>query len=319
MFGTEVDIEAIFSRWEKENSQALKDAVSILKPVHAVMPLTYVGSRYGAQELNGIRLPKLLILSINQSRRDQPITDDAVRKSLGTIEKNEKCLYKPDGFGPRALAANLSRWIFMACGVPSSNLTPEAVHEMIAYDNFVKWTFDKPNSTPPKEAWQFFYSINRAVIEAIKPDILLCLGHRLYDNEVWNALTQVDHARYDWKSNVENWAYSILPPWGGQIEIGWCYHYSNPIWPNRAWRDIRKKQPPQKDLGLFGEPVNASPDTLEKEIQKVQDDTERHPWWGTDVYDGSAFTRYNPYCRFVADRVCQKLVSRWKEHSDGKG
>jgi len=306
------NIERLLAEWE--NSKDFKDAASRMKPLHrGVMPRTYVGSRYGADGAGGVRLPRLLVMSINQSRQGQNISDDEVRRSLGTIKQNAQGRYMPDGFGPRALAANLSRWIFMGCGVPGDSLTPEAVHDMIAYDNFVKWAFDTPNGTPPKEAWPLFYRLNRDMIETIKPDILLCLGRPPYDH-LWRALTKGD-SRYESKTIVSNWAFCILAPWG-RCEIGWCYHYSNPIYPNRAWRLIQDGKPvPPKIRGFVGDLVDTSPKALVEHMERIRNDEGGHPWWGQDVYEGVEYTLYNHFSRFVADRVCQALVRRWRDRS----
>ena len=95
--------------------------------------------------------------------------------------------------------------------------------------------------------------------------------------------------------------------------MGWCYHYSNPISPNRAWKELREKgEVPAKLKRLFKEGQCPSPEEL---VRTMEGMATEYPWWGEQTYAGAAFTRYNPYQRFVAWRICEALTNKWKEAS----
>jgi len=303
-------LERAYSTAESELEQKARE----LGAMHgSVMPRTYVGAAYGQAEFHGRRVPKVFVMSINQSRRGQDLTDDEIRQSMRNILRDETGRFLPDGFGPRALAANLTRWILMQCGFQKDALEPGIVHDLIAYDNFVKWPFDVSRSQPAKEAWSVFYEINRNVIEILQPDIVLSLGRPMYDH-IWNAMK--DRPGYSWEPNVPSWCFSILgPDPGRRCELGWCYHYSNAVSPNRIWRELREKgKLPKKALRLLGD-QKLTPEALTSAMQMIDEDEEHHPWWGEETYSGTSFTRYNPYQKFLAWHVCRSLVRRWQATS----
>ena len=308
------DLESAFVAEEAR----LKTEAEALGAMHgSVMPRTYVGSTYGAGQFGGQRVPRILVMSINQSRQGQcGLKDDRVRNSMGVILLDERGRFRPDGFGPRALAANLSRWILMQCGVSKDAIAPQEVHDLIAYDNFVKWPFNVDSSKPPEKAWAVFYGTNKAVIEILKPDIILSLGHPMYDHLSDALKEQGDWATgYGWEGGTRGWAGTLRPtPWGA-CQLGRCYHYSNPIWPNKAWKELRENGTvPGNIQGLTdGKSSRQLLQVMEEMGKDGQPGNTQYPWWGEDAYQGKAFTSYNPYQKYVAWKVCQAMTSRWKQ------
>lgn len=308
--------EAILEELERAYSAAESDLEQQARELGAmhgsVMPRTYVGPAYGQTEFAGRRIPRIFVISINQSRQGQEhLTMDLVRQSMRNILQDGEGRFLPDGFGPRALAANLSRWILMQCGVDRDHIHPRDVHDLIAYDNFVKWPFNVDRSEPRNKAWPIFYGINKAIMEILQPEIILCLGHPMY-HHIWRAVK--DDPGYSWKPNVPSWSFSIFSPWGC-CELGWCYHYSNAVSPNRIWRELRENgRAPKKALRLLGD-QKLTPDGLASAMQMIDQDREHHPWWCEETYAGKSFTRYNPYQGFVAWHVCRSLVGRWRTDS----
>ena len=149
-----VELEAAYDAAEAGLYQEAKR----LKAMHgSVMPRIHVGVSYGDRTLCDQQIPRILVVSINQSRQGQEgLTDDQVRESMRTICRDGDNKFLPKGFGPRALAANLCRWILMQCGVKQEYIHPETIHNLIAYDNFVKWPFWIPGSKPPKDGWKIY-------------------------------------------------------------------------------------------------------------------------------------------------------------------
>lgn len=310
-----------------------------VRPMHgSVMPRTYVGKDYGFGTLGGKQVPKILLMAINQGRGGQASEDDdgfdpdKVRDSLYEPPfKDDKI--SPNGYGPRALALNLGRWIFKQCGVEGPVLEDaSAIHNQIAYDNFVKWPFNRGSSRPPKDAWPEFYSINRAVVETLKPDIVLCLGHPMYDH-LSNALKEKREGQkkpdwsegYAWLGKKDGnkhartgWCGTLKTRWG-QCQLGWCYHYSNPIWPNQAWKELQddNKIPSNLETLLDGPSVGAR--ELVKDMNKFgpdDSDSPTYPWWGPKrCADGYGHIgKYNPYQKFVAWKVCKAVTCGWQAH-----
>jgi len=282
----------------------LKEEAIKLEAINgSVMPKTYVGKAYGQNEFQGMKIPRILVFSINQSRRGQDdLSEEEVRQSMRGVKRDKQGRHLPNGFGPRALAANLCRWILIQCGVNEKQISPEDIHNLIAYDNFVKWPFNTNNSEPPTAAWPIFHDINRMAMGILEPQIILCLGKTPYDR-LWEAVKNRDG--YACESNVPGWAFSLVGPWG-RCEFGACYHYSNPISPNRAWKKLRVDgEIPKNSMRLL-----ASKKTEANELVQRIREIEKKPWW-TDEYAGKAYTQYNPYQKFVAWHVCQTLTKRW--------
>ena len=302
-------VRRIDEAYDKEE-RGLADAATRLGAIHgSVMPRTYVGPAYGHGTFRGHPVPRVFVMSINQSRQGQDVSEDEVRQSMRNIRQDEKGRFKPDGFGPRALSANLTRWLLMQCGVDGSGMNPEDVHGLIAYDNYVKWPFDVDSSEPPKEAWEVFDAINKQIIEVLEPDIILSLGRPMYDR-IYEALNA--GSKYEWERAVSGWCYTIRASWG-RCGVGWCYHYSNPIWPNRYWKDLREEgKLPHKAMSLW-QGAEPSSNEVVRAMQEVEDDRDRYPWWGEETYAGSSFTRYNPYQKWIAWQVCRHLAEGWRE------
>lgn len=295
---------------KSEKSPIMKAAADKFEAMHgSLMPRTYVGENYLAETYAGVKKPRILIFSINQSRQGQDLSDDDVRKSMRTILQDSDGKYLPDGFGPRALAANLARWILMQLGVPAADLDdPKTVHSMIAYDNFVKWPFNTANSEPDKNIWQTFYPINKAVVEVLQPDIILCLGKPVY-NAIWNSVKDNGIFNYDWKSCRTGWVYDLKTPWG-KTGVGCVYHYSNPQWPNRAWKEMTAAigKIPTSLMELLDDEQKSNIDLLIKQMRGIDSDQQKYPWWGEEIYAGKSFTQYNPYSKYVAWIVCRQLA-----------
>ncbi len=305
------DLESAFVAEEAR----LKTEAEALGAMHgSVMPRTYVGSTYGAGQFGGQRVPRILVMSINQSRQGQEgLSVDQVRNSMRGGPFDVEGRFRPNGFGPRALAANLSRWILIQCGIKKDATNPQKVHDLIAYDNFVKWPFNRRSSRPPKEAWPLFYEINMKVIMALRPDIILCLGRGAY-NHIWRAARS--HG-CSWDKNIPGWAGTLLQDPRGKCELGWCYHYSNPIWPNRAWKKLGENGTAPGNVKSLIDGKNSVPLEAMKGMREGgQPERLQYPWWGEDDCQGKAFTRYNPYQKFVAWNVCQAMTNRWQ---DGRG
>jgi len=296
--------------YDKEEQRLAKTAEE-LDAIHgSVMPRTYVGPLYGQGTFRGHPVPRIFVMSINQSRQGQDMSDDQVRQSMRNIIRDEDGRFKPDGFGPRALAANLTRWLLMQCGVERDEISPDDAHSLIAYDNYVKWPFDRPNSEPPDEAWEVFDGVNGQIIEILEPDIILSLGRPMYDR-IYEALKTV--SKYDWEEMVSGWCYTICARWG-RCGVGWCYHYSNPMTPNREWKALREnRELPQKAVSLW-EGAAPSAEELLRAMQEIDEDQDHYPWWGDETYAGSSFTRYNPYQKWVAWEVCRRLAENWQGH-----
>lgn len=103
---------------------------------------------------------------------------------------------------------------------------------------------------------------------------------------------------------------------------GWCYHYSNPIWPNKVWKEL------QEDETGVPRNIEVLLDKNEKEDEKrfrqaVEDlgqddqpDGHEYPWWGPEqcISGEGHIARYNPYQKFVASRVCKALSCGWWAH-----
>lgn len=305
------ELERVYAAAEANLQKQAKE----LGAMHgSVMPRTYVGRAYAQTEFQGQPIPRVFVLSINQSRKGQQcLTDDEVRGSMRNILRDEEDRFRPDGFGPRALAANLCRWVFMQCGVKKDEILPQDVHHLIAYDNFVKWPFDIDRSQPPDDAWQAFYRINKAVLEVLQPQIVLCLGNKVYDH-LWSA---AEHdPNYRCEKNIRQWVFALYGPWGSS-EVGRCYHYSNPVSPNRQWKQLRgdgKISP--KFKGLLEDQM-IGPDELARQMQTVDQDAQQYPWWDEETYAGPSFTQYNPYQKFAAWRVCKTVTSKWKQNRLG--
>jgi len=302
------ELERIYSAEEAELAKVAKGRGAIHG---SVMPRTYVGPAYGRAELAGRAVPRVLVMSINQSRQGQEgLTKEQVRQSMREIRRDGD-RFLPDGFGPRGLAANLCRWIFMQCGVDGNDIRPQDIHDSIAYDNFVKWPFNVGSSRPDKDVWPVFYPINKAILEALQPEIILCLGRPMYDH-IWRAVEK--DRRYRWEKNVSGWCFSLFGPWG-RCELGWCYHYSNPIWPKRIWRELCEQgTPPEKAMPLLRAHSSriASPVDLMRTIDK---DKQNYPWWDDETYAGKAYTEYNPYQKAVAWNLCKSMTARWSGRS----
>ena len=306
-------LSAVLRRIEEayaKEEQRLEGKATELEAIHGpVMPRTYVGSAYGERTYQGQPIPRVFVMSINQSRQGQDVSDDEVRQSMRNILQDEDGRFKPDGFGPRALAANLMRWILMHCGVDGNSVSAEDVHSLIAYDNYVKWPFNRPNSEPPEDAWRVFDGVNSKIIEILEPDIILSLGRPMYDRiyEALNASTACT-----WDKVVSGWCYTVRAPWA-RCGVGWCYHYSNPIWPNCHWKELREEgKLPQKAMGLW-EGAKPSAEEAVRAMKEVEENKDRYPWWGEETYVGSAFTGYNAYQKWVAWQVCGRLADGWRQ------
>lgn len=303
-------VDAVYNKEEQRLAGTAKE----LGAIHgSVMPRTYVGPLYGQGTFRGHPVPRIFVMSINQSRQGQDVSDEEVRQSMRNIRRDENERFKPDGFGPRALAANLTRWLLMQCGIERDEISPEDVHGLMAYDNYVKWPFDRANSEPPDTAWTIFDAVNSKIIEILEPDIILSLGQPMYDR-IYEALKSA--SQYDWEKIVTGWCYTICARWG-RCGVGWCYHYSNPVGPNRFWKALREKgKLPRKALRLWkGTDPNA--EEIVRAMQKIDEDQDRHPWWGEEIYAGSSFTRYNPYQKWVAWQVCRRLAEAWHRRRQG--
>ncbi len=304
----------------------------------SVMPRTYVGKNYG-KGFDGVLVPKILMMSINQSRQgnhDKNSSDfdpDRARDSLYEGPFGEDGHIRPHGYGPRALALNLTRWILMECGASQTMFTREDLHSLIAYDNFVKWPFDEDNSEPPDNIWPVFYGLNRTIIETLRPDIILSLGHPMYDH-LSIALKEKKEGkkigwsdRYGWYGKDEGneharpgWCGELKTPWG-QCQFGWVYHYSNPIWPNKVWKEVQEgKGKLPRNIG----PLLKASDTQETFEERVsrfgaddQDDAQEFPWWGPEkcIAGEGHIAKYNPYQKFVAWHVCKALVGGWQNQN----
>ena len=302
-----MDCKRIVSQLDEEytvQENRLEENARNLKAFHgSIMPRTYVGKAYGKSEFHDLKIPRILVFSINQGRQGQKgLSAEEVRQSMRNILRDENGRYRPNGFGPRALAANLCRWILLQCGANEEQISPEDIHNLIAYDNFVKWPFDTKNSEPPKTAWPIFYDINRRIMEILQPEIILCLGKDPY-YQLWKAVK--DHGYVD-ESNVPGCAFSLLGPWG-RCELGWCYHYSNPRYPKRAWKELQVDgKIPEKATHLLANERIESNDL----VQRMREIKKQKPWW-KEEYAGAAFTQYNAYQRFVAWHVCQTLTQKW--------
>ncbi|MBE3050170.1 hypothetical protein IMZ48_48270 [Candidatus Bathyarchaeota archaeon] len=301
-------IDEVFARWEHELPlQAQK-----FDPMAGgALPLTYIGRDYAVGHIGNVNIPRIFVLSINQSRGGDKKSLEDVRQSLREIRQDDQERYKPDGFGPRALAANLTRWILMSCGVPKNALCdPATIHDRIAYDNFVKWSFDTPNSEPPNGAWSVFYGINKEIMEVLQPEIILCLGSKSY-NHIWNAVSA--EKGYSCPQPLPDWTYALTTP-HGTAHVGRCYHYSNPRWPRRAWKLIQQGKPlPRNVLDFAPKPERAGAITLEEEMRQMHADDEHYPWW-INEYAGQQFTEYNEYARWIASKICEKLAAQWQSH-----
>lgn len=302
------DIELRLERAYAGAERSLKPTAEKSQAMHAgAIPRTYVGTAYGQAQFGGMRIPRIYVISMNQSRQGQELADDQVRQSLRNILRDEQGRFLSDGFGPRALAANLSRWVLMQCGVDKGAIRPDDVHDLIAYDNFVKWPFDVNRSEPDKSAWAACYDINKSVVETLRPELILCIGQPMYDH-LWKALEA--YPGYSWEKNVPGWSYSIIAPWG-RAELGWCYHYSNPVWPNRIWRELQEEGKPPNNASTLLEYAGLAPAGVVEAARSIEEDRRKHPWWGQDTYVGESYTRYNPYQKFVAWHVCGSLVHKW--------
>jgi hypothetical protein len=304
----------------------------------SVMPRPYVGKDYG-KAFDGVPVPKILMMSINQSREknhDKNASDfdpDKVRDSLYEGPFGEGGKISSNGYGPRLLALNLARWLFVGCEVKGLNFEHAGkICDLIAYDNFVKWPFDVDNSEPPEKVWPVFYGLNRTVIETLQPDIILCLGHPMYDHlcnaakEKKGPKKKLDWSRgYRWFGKDDGneyarpgWCGELKSPWG-QCQFGWVYHYSNPIWPNKVWKEVQEGEgKPPRNIGPLLK-VKDTQETFEKQVRHFgeddQDDAHEFPWWGSDKSTDSGVAKYNPYQKFVAHRVCEVMVGGWKNRS----
>ena len=296
----------------------------------SVMPRTYVGNRYGVKALDGKPSPKIFMISINQSRRGNQEKDtdafdaDEVRDSLYELPFDGSDLVRPNGYGPRALAVNLGRWILIQCGVQRESITRQIVHDMVAYDNFVKWPFDVANSKPPKDVWPIFYGINRAIVEILKPDIILCLGHPMYDH-LSNALKRDGKwsEGYGWeygKFAKRGWAGTLIAPlpWRA-CQLGWCYHYSDDRWARKATEQIQNGDLPNNVKKLLGKQPPL-PEELGQAMDEMGDDDKpdaaEYPWWGTSKSKCKALAKYHRYKKLVAWKVCGALAGGWQKHNE---
>jgi|GEM_PF-5455344 len=319
-------LEAVYGQAER----VLTGVAPRFNSMHgSVMPRTYVGNRYGVEALDGKLLPKIFMISINQSRRgnEKKGTDEfdpnKVRDSLYE-QPFEEASIRPNGFGPRALALNLGRWILMKCGIEKDRLTPPAVHDLIAYDNFVKWPFDRKNSKPPEGVWPVFYGINRAIVEILKPDIILCLGHPMYAH-LSNALKRDGKwsEGYGWEHGEfakRGWTGTLIAPapWRA-CQLGRCYHYSDDRWARKATVQIRNGDLPDNLKELLGKPPPL-PKELRKVMEEMDDDDKpdaaEYPWWGTARSKQKSVAKYHRYKKLVAWRVCEALAGAWRKHNE---
>lgn len=278
-----------------------------LRAMHgSVMPRTYVGPAYMDGQFKSRRVPRILVLSMNQSCKCQNgLTPNRVRESMKPPPRDKNKLFPATGFGPRGVAANLCRWVFMECGVKKDEILPQDVHHLIAYDNFIKWPFR--GNKIPADAWKLFYGINIQVLKILNPEIILCIGKKVYDH-LWIAAE--DDPDHRCERNIRQWVFALHGPWG-HSEVGRCYHYSRPQWPKRAWKQLQQpdgKIPPS--LKPLLEDQTIGHDELAREMQTVDQDDQQYPWWDEETYAGKSFTEYNPYQRFAASRVCKIVTSK---------
>lgn len=146
-------------------------------------PYTHVGPDYGSDGR-----PRVLCLAVNQNLGNgdasnviSNYTAKDARRSLRTIRRTPGGRILPNGFGPRALAANLSRWVFKLSGADVGGMSPEDVHRAIAYDNYVKCSFVDNNACwPETTAWTACALNNIRILSLLQPDIILCIGKDPY-------------------------------------------------------------------------------------------------------------------------------------------
>ena len=293
----------------------------------SVMPRTYVGQDYGNAAIGNKQAPKILMMAINQSRQGQKkvgqkdFDPDRVRKSLYEGPFGKEGRFSPNGYGPRALAVNLGRWILMKFGFEKEDLTPSKVHDLIAYDNFVKWPFDVAASTPPDNVWPAFHGINRAIVEILEPDIILCLG-KMYDH-LSDALKEKKEGQkkpewakgYGWEYGEfarPGWVGTLKAPWGA-CQMGWCYHYSGDRSARKCLNTIQGCDVPPGLKTLFGEQLPSARD-LERIMAEMGDDDSDavdRPWWGTSHSTNRSVAKYHRYKKLVATKVCELLANGW--------
>ncbi len=300
-------LKDVFAQEEGGQLKACADELtgrnkSEVKPMHgSVMPRTYVGKDYGKQ-FNGKAVPKILMMAINQSREGQLSEDDEgfdpnkVRDSLYEAPFDADGKVRPNGYGPRLLGLNLARLIFAHCGVGELSFANAGqIHDLIAYDNFVKWTFDVKSSTPPEETWPMFYGINRAVVELLKPDIIVCIGGDPYEH-VGNVVKKEDRrtgklewpSQYGWIEGKKFWWGTLTTPWG-HCPYGRVYHY-----------------------GYSARVSNETDEALVQEYGACE-----CSWWGASQSTNGKVAEYESGLQSVASSVCKALAEAWLNPSDG--
>ncbi len=291
-------LDSIFSLWEADGplSDYAKTLKEPFKPMHGnVMPRTYVGKDYGKTPY-GVPVPKILMMAINQSKKGQEgLPHSQVRQSLYDTPFNSEGKVRPNGYGPRLLALNLARLILAHCGVDELGCAnADQIHDLIAYDNFIKWPFNVDRSTPPKDTWLQFYAINREIVELLKPDIIVCLGAEPYKH-VAEAMKEVNCETgklewtdgYDWTKGKEGWWGTLTTPWG-HCPYGRVYHY--------------------------GYSARVSANTNEALVQEYGPCGS--PWWGAERSTNGTVAKYKSGLQSVASWVCQALAGAWLNRND---